>query len=94
MFDTEKESNQFFLPREDNIREEWIACGISSEQCECCHRWTLSQADNLRDGGIVGAWVLFGSHGEEIGVLFDRVCEKCCRLSEPEAEQLAIDSAE
>ena len=59
------------------------------ECCECCGSWTVSQAIDDRDGGIVGPWCIYDSQGFETDVLFSRVCVECCDLSEIDARNMA-----
>ena len=63
IFDTEEEAQSFFKP------SDWD--GEHIEQCECCGKFSISQADR-NDGAIIGPIV--DDKGDNV---FDRVCDIC-----------------
>ena len=75
IFKTEKEAELYF---KDALSDDERMASV--EECECCGRFTVSQADD-EEGGIVGAYCPESENG---GALYDRICEDCSQKSEEE----------
>ena len=64
LFATEKQATAYFAATAYNGKD-------STEQCDHCGYWSVSQADH-EEGAITGPWL--NDDGEEV---LDRACDKC-----------------
>lgn len=92
MFKTEKAARSYFAKLDEINLRCWESVSNWEEaplQCECCLRWTASEAYYGEPGGYVGAWCVYDSENYHIGEAFEGICEECSEETSPESVAVA-----
>ena len=62
--------------------------------CDCCQRWTGSNAYYGDTGGWVGGWCVYDEDGHQFGEVFDSICNECSDEITPESIAVATALSE